>query len=256
MAPSPPPRSRYARLPRTVALAVSRPSIFAPGGPGGIPAAAAAGDGSVWVWPADTVEAANDEADARGHGQARAQARAQSHFVDEVPWDDMMRRHGRRVVVALVSRGVPLERAKELAQDAWLRVIDRHRAGLIPELQLPGLIITQASFLARDDMRREERRARLDEPRQLTARTVALDLEQQLDARQQLRVVRTVLDQASDNARRVFGLLYGERAMTPAEVAHELGLSVQRVRQIVCELRKRMRAELTEPVTNRGRNVR
>lgn len=224
---------------------MSRPSIFAAGGPGVIPAVAAAGDGSVWVWPAEAIEA-----DARDPDRppARTQARAQlEETIDEVPWDELMRRHGRRVVVALVSRGVPLERAKELAQDAWMRVIDRHRAGLIPELQLPGLIITQASFLARDDMRREERRARLDEPRQLAARTVALDLEQQLDARQQLRVVRTVLDQASDNAKRVFALLYGERALTPAEVADELGLSVQRVRQIVCELRKRMRAELTEP---------
>jgi RNA polymerase sigma-70 factor (ECF subfamily) len=156
-----------------------------------------------------------------------------------------MRRHGRRVVVALVAHGIPLERAKELAQDAWMRVIDRHRAGLIPELSLPGLIITQASFLARDDLRREGRRAKLDEPRQRAhGGEVAVDLEQQLDARQQLRVVRSVLDRASPNARQVFALLYGERALSPTEVSTELGLSVQRVRQIVCELRKRMRAEL------------
>jgi len=197
----------------------------------------------VWVWPA---------ADEPPEQLERAEPSARTRPIPEVPWDDMMRRHGRRVVVALVSRGVPLERAKELAQDAWIRVIDRHRAGLIPELQLPGLIITQASFLARDDLRREERRARLDEPRQQAASHVAIDLEQQLDARQQLRVVRAVLEHASPNAKRVFALLYGERSLTPAEVADELGLSVQRVRQIVCELRKRMRAELTEP----GRNVR
>jgi RNA polymerase sigma factor (sigma-70 family) len=162
-----------------------------------------------------------------------------------------MRRHGRRVVVALVAHGIPLERAKELAQDAWMRVIDRHRAGLIPALSLPGLIITQASFLARDDMRREGRRAKLDEPRQHAGRDLAvdlaLDLEQQLEARQQLRVVRSVLERASPNARQVFALLYGERALSPTEVAGELGLSVQRVRQIVCELRKRMRSELADP---------
>jgi RNA polymerase sigma factor (sigma-70 family) len=213
---------------------VSRPSIFAPVGPGGLPAAAAAADGTVWMWPAEPATPTRP---------ALRQA-SPAHPVQEVPWDELMRRHGRRVVVALVSRGIPLERAKELAQDAWMRVIDRHRAGLIPELSLPGLIITQASFLARDDLRREGRRARLDEPRQHAAGDVALDLEQQLDARQQLRVVRTVLDRASPNARRVFTLLYGERAMSPTEVADELGLSVQRVRQIVCELRKRMRAEL------------
>lgn len=217
---------------------VSRPSIFAAVGPGGIPAAAAAGDGGVWaVWPEETAP-------------AEAQPKTRREPIPEIPWDEMMRRHGRRVVVALVSRGVPLERAKELAQDAWMRVIDRHRSGHIREVSLPGLIITQAGFLARDDMRREERRARLDEPQRAARDDVSPDLEQQLDARQRLRLVRAVLDRASPNARRVFTLLYGERAMSPTEVAAELGLSVQRVRQIVCELRKRMRAELAEPRRN------
>lgn len=216
---------------------MSRPSIFAPVGPGGpLPAAAAAGDGTVWVWPVDVDQVVENR-------PVRHEV-ASTRPVEDVPWDELMRRHGRRVVVALVSRGIPLERAKELAQDAWMRVIDRHRAGLIAELSLPGLIITQAGFLARDDLRREGRRAKLDEPRQHAAGDAALDLEQQLDARQQLRVVRAVLDRAPSNARRVFALLYGERALSPSEVASELGLSVQRVRQIVCELRKRMRAEL------------
>lgn len=227
-------------------MAVSRPSMFAPVGPGALPAAAAAaaGDGTVWMWPADEAE-------------PMAAPAAPPRPMEDVPWDELMRRHGRRVVVALVSHGIPLERAKELAQDAWMRVIDRHRAGLITELSLPGLIITQASFLARDDLRREGRRAKLDEPRQRAAvGDLALDLEQQLDARQQLRVVRAVLDRAPPNARRVFALLYGERALTPTEVASELSLSVQRVRQIVCELRKRMRAELADDTAKKQRNER
>ena len=94
--------------------------MFAPVGPGGpLPAAAAAGDGTVWMWPADADEP-----------EAAAEPAAPTRPVEDVPWDELMRRHGRRVVVALVSRGIPLERAKELAQDAWMRVIDRHRAGL------------------------------------------------------------------------------------------------------------------------------
>lgn len=225
---------------------MSRPSIFASAA--GIPAAAAA-DGSVWgVWPAEqAVEAPEKPKVLAEPDESRVQP-----VDDDVPWDDMMRRYGRRVVVALVSQGVPLERAKELAQDAWLRVIDRYRSGHITDLRLPGLVIAQAGFLARDDLRRSERRARLDEPRRQAANDVALDLEDQLDARQRLRVVHGVLDRASPNAQRVFALLYGERAMSPAEAAAELGLSVQRVRQIVCELRKRMRAAIAEP----GRKLR
>lgn len=234
---------------------VSRPSIFAPGA--GVPAAAAA-DGSVWgVWPEAEAEPTPEptiaeptisKAAVPANSAPPKTAQAPATPVDDVPWDEMMRRHGRRVVVSLVGRGVPLERAKELAQDAWLRVIDRHRAGLFKELSLPGLVITQAGFLASDDVRREERRARLDRPRQeQAAANLTLDPEGQLNARQQLRTVRGVIDRASPNAQRVFALLYGEQAMTPTEVAQELGLSVQRVRQIVCELRKRMRAAIAEP---------
>ena len=214
---------------------VGRPSMFA----SPVGAAAAGADGGVWVWPGEAVPLP----DAAPANDQPARPR-----VDDVPWDDLMRRYGRRVVLALVSRGVPLERAKELAQDAWLRVIHRHRAGKIEELSLPGLIITQASFLARDDMRREQRRARLNEPNRQAAREQAvLDPEEQIEARDKLRVVRSVLDRASPNAQRVFSMLYGDPPLTPTEAAAELGISVQRVRQIVCELRKRMRSALIEP---------
>lgn len=220
---------------------VSRTSLLASAAAG---STAAVADGGAWgIW-----------------GQAEEADTNTDAAPPAVCWDTMMRRHGRRVVVALVGQGVALERAKELAQDAWLRVIDRHRAGLIPELRLPGLVITQAGFLARDDRRRAQRRAALDQPRQAAARQrgsqTAVDLEQQVHAREQLRVVHRVLDQASDNARRVFELLYGEHTMTPTEAAAELGLSVQRVRQIVCELRKRIRGALEEPSNRSGRNAR
>jgi len=39
-------------------------------------------------------------------------------------------RHGKAVVLALVARGVPLDRAKDLSQAAWLRLWARQRAGV------------------------------------------------------------------------------------------------------------------------------
>jgi DNA-directed RNA polymerase sigma subunit (sigma70/sigma32) len=44
----------------------------------------------------------------------------------------------------------------------------------------------------------------------------------------------------------VFYRLYGPEPQRPAEVARELGLSLQRVRQIACELRKLIRLRLGE----------
>lgn len=162
---------------------------------------------------------------------------------DAVPWRAVIERHGRRVVVALLARGIGLERARELADDAWMRIIGQHRAGRLPELKIPGIVIMQALFLARDDRRIAMRRAAVDQriggDYGLHGSTEGV--EQQLLAREQLRQIAKIVEAASPTARRVFELSYGEAARTPAEVAAELGLSLQRVRQIACELRKRIR---------------
>lgn len=163
-------------------------------------------------------------------------------------WDAQMRNHGRRVVMALVARGIPLERAKELAQDAWMRVIQNHRAGKLAQLQIPGVVIAQADFLARDDRRRTSRRHGRGMDASIAvdpdANPAPADLEARLAARQQLRKISAVLQGASDNARHVFFMMYGSDARPAAEIAAELGLSVQRVRQIACELRQRIRREV------------
>ncbi len=163
-----------------------------------------------------------------------------------VDWDEKMRQHGRRVIVALLARGVPPERAKELAQEAWLRVIQAYRRGRLPELQLPGVVIAQANYLALDDRRRSERRFAHDPLDTLEADSHGdgRELETQVAARQQLRIIQSVIERAHPNARRVFERLYGGGAPSAAEIAEELGLSVQRVRQIACELRQRIRREL------------
>jgi DNA-directed RNA polymerase specialized sigma24 family protein len=76
------------------------------------------------------------------------------------------------------------------------------------------------------------------------AKPAPADLEARLAARQQLRKVEAVLEAASPNARRVFFMTYGSDARPAAEIAEVLGLSVQRVRQIACELRQRIRREI------------
>ncbi|MBC8067909.1 MAG: sigma-70 family RNA polymerase sigma factor [Deltaproteobacteria bacterium] len=165
-----------------------------------------------------------------------------------IPWDSLIEQHGRRVVVTLLGRGIPLERAKELADDAWVRIIQQHRAGRLPELRIPGIVIMQALFLARDVQRQQMRRAAVD------ARFapdlgggLGEDVEQRMLAREQLRRIAKVVEAASPSARRVFELSYGENSVPAPEIAEQLGISLQRVRQIGCELRKRIRAVVGEP---------
>jgi len=168
-------------------------------------------------------------------------APATSRAEEGVPWGALIRRHERRVVVALLARGVPLERAKELTQEAWLRLMVRHRAGKLRQLQLPGVAIKQAIFLAKDQSRRQRRQLPLTAAAEAASHC---DVERQIFAREELRCIERMVASSSPRARRVFQLLHGPRPKTQTEIADMLGLSLQRVRQITCELRKRIRAEL------------
>src|SRR5262249_39665900 len=77
-------------------------------------------------------------------------------------WDGLIARHHRRVVVALLARGVPLDRAQDVANEAWMRLFERQGSGQLAALDLPGLAIKQAMFLALEEARRE--RARRGQP--------------------------------------------------------------------------------------------
>jgi RNA polymerase sigma factor (sigma-70 family) len=161
---------------------------------------------------------------------------------DMAAWNALVQRHNHRVVVSLLARGVRLDRAKDLAQDAWLRLIEQQRDGKLSHLQLPGLAIAQAWFLALE----AARRARRTEPRE-DAEVAKLadpraDAETRLLAEEQLARAEQVLSQCSPSARRVFHLAYGAEGLSHAEVAMKVGLSLQRVRQIVCEVRALLRA--------------
>lgn len=159
---------------------------------------------------------------------------------DEAAWNALVAKHNQRVVVALLGRGLPLERAKDIAQEAWMRLLEQQRAGKLRELKLPSLAITQATFLSLDAARRDTRTLALadgfdaPDPRPLS--------EQRLIGEEELARAQRVLAKCSPSARKVFSLVYGGGNMSHADVAEEVGLSVQRVRQIVCEVRKELRA--------------
>ncbi len=53
-----------------------------------------------------------------------------------------------------------------------------------------------------------------------------------------------VLSGCSSSAREVFRLVYGGDGLSHAEVAQRVGLSLQRVRQILCEVRARLRVAM------------
>ncbi len=173
---------------------------------------------------------------------AKAEPEARADVID---WDAALQTYGRRVVVSLIAKGALPERAKELAQDAWLRVIQNHRSGRLTEVRLPGVVIKQATFLWQDDRRRcSSRLTHESADGTVQPHRDERELEQQAAARHKLRKVREIIDRAPLNARRVFELMYDGDAPPASEIAQALGLSVQRVRQIACEFRKTLRSQL------------
>jgi RNA polymerase sigma factor (sigma-70 family) len=167
---------------------------------------------------------------------------------DAASWNTLIQRHNHRVVVALLARGVRVDRAKDIAQEAWMRLVEQQRLGRLERLQLPGLAIAQATFLALEAARREAS-ARLHENVEQPAIAAALadprgDAESRLLTEERVARAVDVLSRCSPSARKVFRLAYGGEGLSHGEVAQRVGLSLQRVRQILCEIRAKLRVEL------------
>jgi len=164
-------------------------------------------------------------------------------------WARAIATHQHRVVLSLVGVGFSFERAGDLANEAWARLIEKDQAGTLGELKLPGLAIVQARYLAWDERRREAmqlrhyRRAAAEAGEELLVDRNP-DPETRLLSRQQAQRALAAVAASPLSAQRLLKLLYAEPAMPHARAAQVLGLSVQRVRQILCELRKRVRAAI------------
>jgi RNA polymerase sigma factor (sigma-70 family) len=166
------------------------------------------------------------------------------HIQEPAFWDDAIRRHDRQVYLSVLALGMVPARAREISQAAWTRLMEQHATGALAELELPGLAIRQARFLALNELERgrTERRvlAAVPDPEDPP------DPERALDSRAQIARVLAALATCSPTARKVFRLVYATPGGTPASAAREVGLSLQRVRQILCETRKHIRGAIEE----------
>jgi RNA polymerase sigma factor (sigma-70 family) len=167
---------------------------------------------------------------------------------DAGAWSALVQRHNHRVVVSLLARGVRIDRAKDVAQESWIRLVEQQRQGRLERLQLPGLAIAQAWFLALEAQRRDAN-ARRHDPIDEPAVAAALadphaNAETQLLTAERVSQALDVLAQCAPSARKVFRLAYGGEGLSHAEVAQRVGLSLQRVRQILCEVRAKLRVAL------------
>jgi DNA-directed RNA polymerase specialized sigma24 family protein len=155
---------------------------------------------------------------------------------DRKAWCALVERYGHRVRVALMAEGLRMAEADELAQEAWTLVWSKHQRGELPDLQLPGLVVAQARFLAMD-IRRATRRVTAT-----FAPEAGPAVDAQYAAHEELHQVREKLSRRSTQQQRIFRNAVVE--LKPhADIAAEEGLSLQRVRQIIWEIRQALRSD-------------
>ena len=159
-------------------------------------------------------------------------------------WDAAIRTHDHKVVLSLLALGVGPETAREVAQTTWAKLIEKDRRGELAEIALPGLAIRQARFLALDELKRrstEDKALRVVPPPSHPP-----DPERAIASRQRLEHVVAALSGQPANTRTIFRLVYTPPHLSHAQTAERVGLSIQRVRQILCETRKLLRESLSE----------
>jgi RNA polymerase sigma-70 factor (ECF subfamily) len=170
-----------------------------------------------------------------------------ANTLTDAGWTDVVREHSPRVVAAVMALGLDRDRAGDIVQQTWTELFAKIRRGELGDASFPGLAIRHARYRTFDLMRADERERRRragfeavdDVPAPLPTAVAAL-------TEAQVKAVKRALAACSPTHQQVFRLVYARPGLPHGEVAAKLGLSVQRVRQSMCELRRKLRAVIAE----------
>ncbi|PZR05236.1 MAG: hypothetical protein DI536_32885 [Archangium gephyra] len=158
-------------------------------------------------------------------------------------WKAAVAEHHHRLVLSLLATGLRLDEARDVAQEAWLRVMEAAAAGRLDRIELPGLVLRQASFIVTDRLR--ARRLRDHAPMGAAEDIEASDSSEHATSASKLL---DLLDAGLANATPRERLVLRSTLERPDErhdsLAADAGLSVQRFRQVLCSVRAKLRRVL------------
>ncbi len=160
----------------------------------------------------------------------------------DTDWTAQIARHDHVVVLALLSKGLRIHEARELAHDAWARLFEQWQAGKLERMELPGLAIRQALFLASDYRRQQRRHVPWEDAPEATDPHAQPDA--RLESRELLQLTELAAAGLSPRAQQVFTTVMQNPGTPQAELAGRLGLSLQRLRQSLCEVRARLKGAI------------
>lgn len=163
---------------------------------------------------------------------------------DRQAWGLLYARYNGRVVASVIRLGVPAERALEYAQEAWTRIMARCQEGRVPDLRVPGLVITTAQNLARDGWRRDRHETPTEpDDTAADARPQVIDV---LSDRQRLAKAGAVVDAMPSRAQEIFQAWYANLDAPHDSIARQVGISTQHLRDTLLRVRKAIATALRE----------
>lgn len=164
---------------------------------------------------------------------------------DERAWNELMRRHHRRVVVFAMARlRVGDEEAEDLTQQAWLVLTQRLREGRLVMLDLPGLAFAQVRYLHLNRLKHKGRAAEGEFDDSHSVPDPSETAEHSVARRDLVDRVRQVVEVDLTQRERDVLLQGLSRGGTDAETAQTLQLSLQRVRELKSAAYKKIRQVL------------
>lgn len=180
---------------------------------------------------ADRQRGAEDPGGADSPGRSSVHSRAIS---------DLFEVHNRTLVSFLVNRLGSEAEAKEVAQEAYVRLLQLHEPNTVSFLR--AYLFRVAANLAVDRLRSRSRSERYDTVHDVDELTDTLEPERQVSASEALGLVRRALRELPPRYQQVF-LLDRAGEKTAVQIGQELGIGERQVRTylrrilVYCQLR-------------------
>jgi RNA polymerase sigma-70 factor (ECF subfamily) len=143
---------------------------------------------------------------------------------------DLFNQHNESLVRFLCARTRSRQEAKEVAQEAYVRVLNLDQPGAVSFMR--AFLFRTAANLAIDRMRSRDRRAILQETRLFAELDEALTPERAAVGVQEVEIVTRLIAQLSPKQREAF-LLNRVHGLEPAEIARRMGIAERTARHYI-----------------------
>lgn len=132
-------------------------------------------------------------------------------------------------------------------QETWLKLFEKHQRGELAQLELPGLAIRQALFIASDVARKTRAQATQSIEAQDDRTSPEPNPVDIMIARQELGAARGVIAGLPERQRTIFEWHFRNASQSHEATAAALQISVQHLRQTLCDIRKQVRKIVQGP---------